>query len=171
MSTRVRAMVGFGTASLLAATLAWGQVPLNVKVGLWEVTTIAKGLGLPPSQASKLPPEQRAKIEAAMKQMEGKPHTTKHCVKKEDLQKTLFDDKDLGADCKRTIVAATAVLQDVKVECTGDRTMSGEVRLEVVTPENVRGSAQMHPEAMGETMNVTSTFTAKWLSSDCGDVK
>src|SRR6185312_17371693 len=63
--------------------------PLNVKTGLWQSTTtiaISGSMGIPPEMEAKLTPEQRARMEAAMKQSgTGQPHTTtnKGCIKQE----------------------------------------------------------------------------------------
>src|ERR1035437_7665315 len=86
--------------------------PLNPKEGLWEMTSTHTMTGMPPIPAdtlAKMPPEQRARMEAAMKQSgAGVPKTDvrKHCVTKEKLEKqSAFDDN--RKDCTRTIVIST----------------------------------------------------------------
>jgi uncharacterized protein DUF3617 len=172
---------GWLTVSLLAtiglpvsALQTKGQL-LNVKLGLWEVTATSQSSGMPPIDLSQLPPETRAKAEAAMKeQFSGKPttHTMRSCLTKEKLEKDLFqDEKD--ASCKRTTVTSTASVVEFTVECKGERTTTGHMRFEAVTPENVKGNISMKiaaPEG-GKEMTVTSNMVAKWLNESCGDVK
>ena len=51
--------------SVAAAGLAAAQSPnLDVKLGLWEITTVTKGAGMPAMDTSKMPPEARARVEA-----------------------------------------------------------------------------------------------------------
>ncbi len=67
--------------------------PLNVKEGLWEITVTHSMSGMPampsipPDALAKMPPEQRARIEAMMK---GGASTDVHkdCITKEKLEKT-----------------------------------------------------------------------------------
>jgi Protein of unknown function (DUF3617) len=147
---------------------------LNVKPGLWEVTATTTTSGMPPMDLSGLPPDQRAKIEAAMKKQMGdmaKPTVTHECMTKEKIDKELFGDKDLDPSCKRTTIAKTPTLQELKVECTGKQKMTGTMRFEALTPESVKGTVNMIAEGAGQTMNASSTFSAKWLGASCGDVK
>ena len=61
-----RSSVLAGAGVVAIAALAWTQT-LNVKPGLWEVTSVTQATGLPGMDLSKLPADQRAKIEAAVK--------------------------------------------------------------------------------------------------------
>src|SRR5271156_871304 len=100
----IRLAVRAASFALLAGTAAWAAdpVPLDLKTGQWEYTVTTQMTGMPqaaagkqmpqipPETLAKLPPDQRAKIEAAMKQASGmasgQPTTTtsKNCIKKED---------------------------------------------------------------------------------------
>src|ERR1700686_5486956 len=94
--------------------------PLNIKEGLWEMTVTHSMTGMPaipPDTLAKMPPEHRARVEAAMKQSGmGGPTADVHkeCVTREKLDKQLaFDDnrkdkdKDQDTACTRTVVNAT----------------------------------------------------------------
>jgi Spy/CpxP family protein refolding chaperone len=160
-------------ALLVMSAAVWAQ-SLNVKPGLWEVTANTHASGMPPMDLSGLPTDQRAKIEAAMKKQMGdmaKPTVTRECMTKEKIDKELFGDKDLDPSCKRTTIAKTATLQELRVECTGKQKMTGTMRFEALSPESVKGTVNMVAEGAGQTMNANSTFTAKWLGASCGDVK
>ncbi len=74
------------------STALWGAdkvQPLNVKLGLWEVTSTTNVSGMPPipdDVLARMTPEQRARMEAAMKARSGEgPKTTvrKECITKE----------------------------------------------------------------------------------------
>jgi Spy/CpxP family protein refolding chaperone len=173
MIARGRFLLRITVALVVASTAAWAQ-SLNVKPGLWEVTATTHASGLPPMDLSSLPPEQRAKIEAAMKKQMNdmaKPTVTRECMTKEKIDKELFGDKDLDPSCKRTSITRTATVQELKVECTGKQKMTGTMHFEALTPEAVKGTVNMVAEGAGQTMNASSTFTAKWLGDNCGDVK
>jgi Spy/CpxP family protein refolding chaperone len=169
-----RPRLAFAVAFLAAVAAAAAAQSLNVKPGLWEVTATTQTSGRPPMDLSSLSPEQRAKIEAAMKKQMGemaKPTVSRECMTREKIDKELFGDKDLDPSCKRTTIAKTATVQELKVECTGKQKMTGTMRFEAVTPESVKGTVNMVAEGAGQTMNANSTFTAKWLADSCGDVK
>jgi len=137
---------------LAAALLALVSAParaqaFNVKLGLWEVSSMNEGMG------SK------------------EPHTSKQCLTKEKLDKELFEDKKLDPSCKRTMVAETATLREFDVVCTGERAMNVHGRFQAVTPEAVKGSIKLAQNVGGQMMNMTSDVTAKWIGPSCGDVK
>ena len=113
-------------------------------------------------------PEQRAKMEAMMKArgMQG-PQTTvsKHCVKKEDLDKPFAKE---NKSCKQTIVTSSSTKQEIHMECEmGGGKQGGTLKLEAVDSSTVKGSMQMTASNGGRTMNVNSTFSAKWLGPAC----
>jgi len=161
----------------LACAAADQVQPLNVKLGLWETTTTVQMSGAPPIPAEmleKLSPEQRAKLEAAMKarQTQG-PSTTvrKECLTKEKLDKSLAFGGENRQSCKQTIVSATGSKEDIRVECTGEIKGSGEIHVEALNSENVQGSMHMTANAAGATMHTQSTFKARWLGASCGTTK
>jgi hypothetical protein len=111
-----------GLFVLCSPTLFAGDItPLNLKEGLWEVTTTHSMSGMPaapnipPDALAKLPPDQRAKIEAMMS---GRQSTDvrKECVTKEKLAKNLMFSKDRG-DCSRTVVNSTGSKLELKIHC------------------------------------------------------
>src|SRR5262245_30529589 len=75
--------------SALAAGVAAQTAPqLNVRTGLWEITTVmSMGGDMPKMDLSQLPPAQREQMEAMMKQMMNeRKDTSKSCVTQEDLR-------------------------------------------------------------------------------------
>jgi len=168
-------LVSFGLAFVMLQPASAGNPNLNVRTGLWEMTTVAQTSGAPPVDLSNLTPEQRAKVEAMMGSImksAAMPHTIHTCVTQEKLAKSPFEDLDKGGACKRTIVAASATALDVRFECTQERqTTSGEWRFEAATPELLKGSGHMTIERAGKKMESTSSVTAKWVGASCGNVK
>src|SRR6266480_4300901 len=131
-------LVAMAGAALLPAQ------KIDVKTGLWETTTTTESSGMPSMPGmdlSKLPPEKRGQIEAMVKARQAKGpqvHTSRNCVTQDQLSKQLFqDNKEEPANCKRTIVSSTSSTQDVKIECTGARKMSGEAKFTATSRESV----------------------------------
>jgi hypothetical protein len=175
-------MITLATAAAVAlgiAAIAHAQTPMNVKLGLWEMTMTNQMSGMPAMpqvDLSQLPPEQRARVEAMMKARGGmgggQPMVTKQCITKEKLEKQFYEPHQAKDEsCKQTVVSSTASLQELKVECTGNQKMAGTVRFEAVDNEHVKGAVHFDTEAQGHAMTVDSVINGKWVAADCGDVK
>jgi hypothetical protein len=165
---------------LLAASglRAAEPVPLNVKPGQWEATVTSQITGL--SQASvpqisadqlaKMPPEQRAKVEAMLKGMGG-PHTStnKSCVKKEDLTKMQLNNDQ---SCKTTLVSSSGSKQEIHMECDrkGGR-QTGTITIEALNSETIKFDIQAGGDSNGKNINMTVNGTSKWLGPVCEDTK
>lgn len=170
------ALIVFSSLALWAADKI---TPLNLKEGLWEMTSTHSMTGMPPIPAdtlAKMPPEQRARMEAAMKQSgAGVPKTDvrKHCITKERLEKqSAFDDN--RKDCTRTIVSSTGSKLEMKIHCEGkdqQMSMDGAFVVEVVSSDSAKGSMHAVTSGNGRTMNMDFTFSSKYLGPACGDVK
>ena len=151
--------------------------PLNIKEGLWEMTVTHSMMGMPtipPDTLAKMPPEQRARLEAAMKQNgAGGPTTDVHkeCVTKEKLEKeSPFSDN--RKECTRTVVNSTSSKLEIKVHCEEKQSSSdATLLLEAVSSDNVKGSMQSVTNTSGRTMNLNFTFNSRYLGPACGDVK
>ena len=157
--------------------------PLNIKEGLWEMTVTHSMTGMPAIPAdtlAKMSPEQRARVEAAMKQsgMSGPTADVhKECVTREKLDKQLaFDenrkdkDRDQDKDCTRTVVNATGSKLEIKFHCEQSST-DGTLLLEAVASDSVKGSMHSVTNSHGRTMNMDFTFSSRYLGAACGDVK
>lgn len=173
----------FGRALLVSLGLAFAmlqpasaRIPnLNVKIGLWEVTSVTQTSGAPPVDMNSLSPEQRARMQAMMDKMmksAAVPHTFRSCLTQEKLSKNPFQDRT-NDSCKQTVVSSSTSAYDVKLQCTDERggTTSGEWRFEAATPELVKGNGHMTIERAGRKMESTSSLTAKWVGASCGEVK
>ena len=164
---------------VLSSLILWAAdniTPLNVKEGLWEVTSTHSMTGMPampnipPEALAKMPPEQRARVEAMMK---GGASTDvrKECVTKEKLEKrSAFSDN--RGDCTRTVVHSTGSKLELKFHCEERQASTdGTLVLEALGSDNVKGTMHSVTNTHGQTMNMDFTFSSKYLGPACGDVK
>ncbi len=160
---------------------SWGAdkfTPMDVKTGLWESTVtnqMSGQLPIPPEALARLTPEQRAQIEQAMKaraSQGAKTTTDKSCITKDQLNKPITFDQDKRNNCKSTLVRSSSSEQDVRMECSESGVQATvTLHIQALNSENVKGTAQVTANGGGNKMNSQSTFSAKWVSSDCGNVK
>ena len=162
---------------LFSSLTVWAGdfTPLNVKEGLWEVTVTHTMTGMPavniPADAmAKMPPEQRARMEAMMK---GGPSTDVHkqCITKEKLAKNYAFSENRG-DCTHNVVSSTGSRLEVKVHCADKQTTTdGTLLVEALSSDGVKGSMHSVTNSGGRNMNMDFTFSSKYLGPACGDVK
>jgi hypothetical protein len=167
---------GFSGAGILPAHAA-ETAQLNVKLGLWEISThpqISGNLPITDEQLQKLAPEQRAKFEAAMKAALARgaePKLMKECMTAEKRSRG-FDLGDKGSDCKTTVVTNTPSEFESHRECATDNgKQSSSVHFRMLSPDHASGTVNMVISHAEKTMTVNSAMEAKWLGADCGAVK
>ena len=175
--------------SLLAGATVWAAdpTPLDVKTGEWEYNVTMQMTGaamsgkqmptIPPETLAKMPPDQRAKVEAALAQAgnmaAGKPttSTSKHCIKKEDLAK-LNPSGNSDKSCKMTVIDSSRSKLDMKEECSSANNKStSTVSVQAVSSDSMKFSVQSTGTENGQAMNMTVNGTAKWLGASCTDSK
>src|SRR5579862_2844570 len=162
---------GLAAASLTAVIAAQATPMLDVKMGLWESTaTTNMGNVMAGVDTSKMPPEQKAQMEAMMKSMAGKPIVTKTCMTKEKFEKNSFMQNRPNSDCKQTITNNTRTSMDATVVCTTPQPMTAQMHLESVGSTAYTGTVKSKSTARGREMEVTIEMSGKWLGADCGDV-
>lgn len=174
-------IIAVGIAISIGAlpALAADNTPLKVKPGLWEMTSDSEHSGappIPPEALAKMSPEQREKLESAMKGAMAPQHRVdKHCVTQADIDKG-FDRMDqMGrGKCTQNVTSSTATLRQGSFTCAGaggPGSSSGTYRFEARNPESVVGTWDMTMSNGGNTMKMKSAMQGKWLGADCGDVK
>lgn len=157
----------------LAAGATQAAEPLNLKPGLWEMntTTALSGSMMPPALLAQMSPEQRARIDATIKQRAGGDHagSTRSCISKEDLQRgSLRTDK--GEDpknCQYRVVSQTATHMETHFRCTGQGARDGEMKIDVVSPEQLKGAVQVTTTSG----KVTVQLAGRWLGASCAGAK
>jgi beta-lactamase superfamily II metal-dependent hydrolase len=172
---RVAVWAGAGLfAVTMAATLVAQAPALDVKMGLWEVSATTEiGGQMPTYDTSKMTAEQKARIDAAMKEMQGT-HTNvnKSCMTREKFEKQSFmmtgNEKD---NCKQTITTNTRSALEATVVCTGEHPMKGQMHIDALSPTSVKGTVKSATTDQGRTMTVNAVLIGKWLGADCGNEK
>jgi urease alpha subunit len=148
---------------------------LNVKPGLWETTSTVTRSGempIPAEFLARMTPDQRAKLEARMKAnstQNTRTHTYRTCETKEKLKRTPFSD---AKECTLNVVSSTSSKAELRVSCqTEGLKTSGDMLVEALSTESIKGSGHMTAAGGGHSMNMNTTLSSKWLGSSCGDVK
>jgi hypothetical protein len=160
-------------ALTLAALGVAGAEKLNVKVGLWEITSISRFSGMPPlpkEVLDKMTPQQRADMEAKIKAAaaeEPEPEVSSECITQEDLEKP-FNSAN-AEECTQTIVRTTRNTQEIRLVCSGKTKGSGTFRVTSPTPETMTGNLDLKVGEGANTMTITSKIKGRWLGADCGD--
>lgn len=159
----------FGTL-LLLFTFTVHAAPLDIKPGLWEVSTKTdmSGSPIPAEVLEQMPPDRREKMMAMFKNRKAATHTIQTCITKDDLNLP-FKAQDEEANCKNTIVTATPTKAEYKIQCSGSETHSGVMKVEALSRESIRGSTIMQVNSGKGT--VANEMSGRWVSANCGNVK
>lgn len=178
---KVTTFAAFALFCIPACQAADPFKPMDVKLGLWETTSKTEMSGMPkmgsmpqiPEETlAKMPPAQRAQIEARMKAGPGGPltNTVKSCITQETLNRGMnFAQRDNS--CTYKVISSSATHQQMHSECSrGEMKMAGDITVDRVDAEHVKGEIVMK-SAEGGPINMKMSFDTKWLSPDCGDVK
>ena len=154
--------------------------PFDAMLGLWESTSSTEMSGMPAmpqipeDRLAKMPPQQRAQIEAMMKARGGgapMTNTSKACVTADTLKRGLsITQRDTS--CTRKVVSSSASKQEIHMECNqANMPMTGDITIERIDAEHIKGTVTMKSQNADRPMQVKSSFTSKWIATDCGEVK
>jgi hypothetical protein len=155
------------------APLAVAADKLDVKPGLWEITSTHQITGIPPMPKEwqeKVTPEQRAAMETAFKKEAEKgpqTDTDRECITKQKAEQP-FDVGDTK-DCTQTVVRTTRTTQEVHLSCKGEYQGTGVLRITTPTPETMTGTLDLQLGEGKDAMKVKSQLKGRWLGPDCGD--
>lgn len=160
----------FVIAGLMLPLLVLAADRLNVKTGLWEVTSITLMQGVPPIPAevlAKMPADQRAQMEAMFNSRADKPrtHVSKECVTEEDLREPFKPEQE--ENCTTKVVKSSANSQEFELTCKGEHVSHGTMRIDTPTPESMTGKLQVEIENEGKTMTVNTQLKGRWLGASC----
>lgn len=157
-------------ALLLLFTFTVHAAPLDIKPGLWEVSTKTdmSGSPIPAEVLEQMPTDRREKMMAMFKNRKAATHTIQTCITKDDLNRP-FKAQDEEANCKNTIVTATPTKAEYKIQCSGSETHSGVMKIEALSRESIRGSTIMQVNSGKGT--VANEMSGRWVSANCGNVK
>ncbi len=167
--------VSCSIAAALAAFAA-DNTPLDVKPGMWEITSDSQSSGappIPPDLLAQISPEQRTRVEAALQHAMGpQHHVLKRCVTQADIDRGFEKTENIGnGNCTHKVVSSTSTVRAGSFACIGRENASGTYRFEARDPETVIGNVDMTVSNDGKTMATTVATRAHWLGADCGTVK
>jgi len=152
--------------------LAAAQAP-PVKAGLWEVRSERQDGRQAASSAEamkNLTPETRARVEAMLKQQGvalGSDGANRLCLSKESLDAGRWQG---SAHCKTEFGSRTASAWKWHSVCPqSDTVIDGEAAF--ANPESYTVRTATTRTFRGETKVTRTTLQARWLGSDCGDLK
>ncbi|HXY58098.1 MAG TPA: DUF3617 domain-containing protein [Methylocystis sp.] len=169
--------------ALPASAVLADPVPLNLSTGEWEYTVTMRMAGMPQlgsmtipeEQLAKLPPQQRAKMEAALKQAAdvtaGKPTVSRNCVKKEDLTR-LNPMGETASSCKLALIDSSSAKLVFTTTCDapGNKTKT-EITIEALSSTESRFHATTTGAMNGKPMNMTIDGAGRWLAAQCLEKK
>jgi hypothetical protein len=166
------------TLAVAALAQAADLVKPNIKPGLWEVSNspqVSGQLPIPEEELAKLTPEQRARMEAALKSYaanSAKPHVYKECMTPEKIAHGFdIDRKGDDSSCTRKVVSSSANELTLHDECNRpQQTTVSDVHFEVKGGTQMNGKINLVMTSGGKTMTMNSTVQGKWLGASCGSV-
>ncbi|MGE5536188.1 MAG: DUF3617 domain-containing protein [Acidobacteriota bacterium] len=171
------AMLAGACVGILCVSSAHAGSTLNVKLGLWEMTTMGQVSGpppIPPEALARLTPQQRARFQASIAErmaQQNKAEVHQYCVTQKDLERGL-DLKDAQTEgCKTTVISNSSSVMEMRQTCSGRHKVNGTIRIEAPNPETVVGKFNMVMSEGPNTMTMKFAMHGHWLGADCGNVK
>ncbi len=171
-------LIGISLAAAAADKTPAPAMPLNIKIGLWQMTYTTERNGvavvhsIAPELLAKMTPEQRAKSEARLKARAAQGfqiETRQYCLTEDRLKRALFDKTQASASCQRTVIASTAKLQQFREECSeGDTLRTVEGHFEALDAAMMKGSLKVKAEGRNAFV-VNMEIAGKWVGADCGN--
>jgi hypothetical protein len=169
--------------ALVAPTSLAEAAGLNVKPGLWEMTSTGEATGAPPIPAeylARMSAEQRAKVQermAAGMARANQPRVNRQCVSAEELQRGIDVQDEANkanqrSGCQKMLANVTGTVMDMKQTCTGGgQNTTMLVHFVATSPQSVTGHIEVTMSGSGNGMSIKREMTGKWLSADCGALK
>jgi hypothetical protein len=172
-------LLALGAGLIFGSAVCTGALgaTLDVKTGLWEMSSSGETSGMPPippEALAQMSPEQRAQVQARMAaamERSNKPDVTRSCITDKTLQRGLDFNEQERPNCKRTTISSTSSQIDVRMECTGEQKMNGTFHFEAVDRQTIHGNINMVVSSGANAMTIKRTMQGKWLGNDCGNVK
>ncbi|MBS0378329.1 MAG: DUF3617 family protein [Proteobacteria bacterium] len=154
------------------------KLAMDVELGLWEVTSAGGMSGASPIPASvmaQLPPDQLAKVQAAMaKQNQAQKY--KQCMTPEKLNKGFVRREHGGDDsnCQMNVKTNTSTEFAATQVCTAQKDnmdYTANIHFNLSGRHTAHGTVDVTlKQADGRTTVIHRTIDAQWLGSDCGTI-
>jgi hypothetical protein len=156
----------FAVAAVALAPLSHAE-GFDIKTGAWEVTSTSttSGMLVPKDSLDKMPPAQRAKLEAMMAARAGKSsaHTSTTCITKQDLERGQLTKSD-SANCTRKVIAQTARHYEMEETCTGEDASKTHAKFDAKSAESYTG---LIDRVQGEGGKAHIEMSGRWLGAEC----
>jgi hypothetical protein len=154
---------------------AAGTVTLNVKPGLWDVTTEGQASGampsLSPDAQSRLTPEQLQRLQAIVAASASKPVHYQKCVTADKIAEGFNTEAHPNADCQQTVTGSSSSQVTIHEECSRQEgTMTMDIHLQADSSEQVSGTQHAVMSGGGRSMTTDRTIHGKWVGASCGSV-
>jgi Protein of unknown function (DUF3617) len=151
---------------------AGGQDRLDIRTGTWEITATTHMSGTPLSNEmlSKMTPEQRAEVQAAMREEAAKgPQTevSRECITPEEVERP-FASADLE-NCTQQIVRTTRTTQEARLQCTGEYKGSGLLRVTAPNPQTMTATLELSAGDGPTPFTIKAQMKGRWLAPACED--
>lgn len=151
----------------------------DIRPGLWEVSMnpqVSGEMPIPDDQLAKMPPEQRARFEAAIKAAMSKgamARTYKECMTPEKIAHGFDVDKNGDeASCKRKVISSSSTELTLHDECNRqDGKTVSDMHFQVKGGTQASGEVKVVSTSGSKTMTVNSSIQGKWLAASCGNIK
>ena len=142
----MRTLILLGAISFAATIMVAADTiqPLNVKPGLWQVTTTTNVQG-----------------------MGAQTQTYKSCATKEKMNQYPFADRD--NNCTYKVLSSTGTHMEVAGTCMPPEGVKADfkIQLDVIDSENAQGSGQLTLVGPQGAMHGDYTGKGKWISATC----
>lgn len=155
---------------IVAAAASLAASAHAMKPGLWEIATTMSGGGMPA-----VPDAQRKQMEAMGIKMPsaaggGMSVVTKHCVTPEQAAKRQPppSDEDPRQKCEQKDVKVSGNTVTWKIECTGERKMTGTGSITYQGEESYKGESTFNmQDAKRGLTTMKQNYAGKWLAAAC----
>lgn len=171
---RAETILGLVLALAVPLCAADKATVLNIKPGLWSVTTrtVKRNMPVPADMLAKLSPAQRARLEARMRasaQETTKITTARQCLTEEQVEKgAIFGGESGGRGCMNTHVRSSRTKAVVRIVCRGKGVKQESVmHQDALSAESVKELSQLTTTENGQTAYYQAAFTATWLGPVC----
>jgi hypothetical protein len=156
----------------LAPLHAFAADAFAARTGAWEMTTSTamQGMPIPAAELAKIPPAQRARLEAAMGARAGKAtsHTVKSCVTQQDIDKSQIVKDESDAHCTRKVISRTSSSLVMEQTCPAPEAHTARMNMQFPTPTSMNGTVDLtRPDGFKAHM----TISGRWLGASCAGIK
>lgn len=169
-------LMATGALTLLASQAAAQSAP-PIKPGLWEVQMEREGGPKPPDMSAHLknmPPEQRARMEAMMKErgvdMSGGMNKLKVCLDKDSLDQGRWHGEH-DNHCQTDMHSSGTSKWTWHAVCGAPTHTVTDGEATFTNAENYVVKSTTTMTMQGQPQTIKSTIRSKWLSAQCGDIK